>query len=46
MYRVWEALAHIFLVIWIGSLLTLGAIAVPVLFSALDDKQLAGMPGW
>ena len=27
---------------WVGSLLTLGAIAAPVLFTALDDKQLAG----
>lgn len=43
MNRVWEALANILLVVWIGSLLTLGAIAAPVLFSALDDKQLAGM---
>ena len=31
------------LFLWIGSLLTLGAIAAPVLFSALDDKPLAGM---
>lgn len=31
------------LVMWVGSLLTLGAIAAPVLFSALEDKQLAGM---
>jgi hypothetical protein len=43
MNGVWEGLAKILLVIWIGSLLSLGAIAAPVLFSVLDDKQLAGM---
>lgn len=36
-------LANLVLVIWVGSLLTLGAIAAPVLFSSLDDKQLAGL---
>ena len=39
----WSGLASLLLVFWVGSLLTLGAIAAPVLFSALDDKQLAGM---
>lgn len=39
----WGGLANILLVMWVGSLLTLGAIAAPVLFSWLDDKQLAGM---
>ena len=39
----WQGLGSLVLVIWIGSLLALGAIAAPVLFSALDDKQLAGM---
>lgn len=39
----WAGLASLVLVVWVGSLLTLGAIAAPVLFSALDDKQLAGM---
>ena len=43
MNRFWECLASFVLVIWIGSLLTLGAIAAPVLFTALEDKQLAGM---
>ena len=43
MSRFWECLASLVLVVWIGSLLTLGAIAAPVLFTALDDKQLAGM---
>lgn len=39
----WDGLARLLLVIWVGSLLTLGAIAAPVLFSALDDTQLAGL---
>lgn len=43
MNRFWDGLANILLVGWVGSLLTLGAIAAPVLFSALPDKQLAGM---
>lgn len=43
MNRFWDGLASILLVIWVGSLLTLGAIAAPVLFSAVEDKQLAGM---
>lgn len=43
MNRFWEGLTNLVLVLWVGSLLTLGAIAAPVLFSALDDKQLAGM---
>ena len=43
MSRFWEGLASFLLVVWVGSLLTLGAIAAPVLFLALEDKQLAGM---
>jgi hypothetical protein len=43
MSRFWEGLASLLLVVWVGSLLTLGAIAAPVLFSALQDKSLAGM---
>ena len=39
----WSGLANLLLVLWIGSLLALGAIAAPILFSVLDDKQLAGM---
>ena len=39
----WQGLSSLVLVIWIGSLLTLGAVAAPVLFSVLEDKQLAGM---
>lgn len=38
-----QGLASLLLVFWVGSLLALGAIAAPVLFSALGDKQLAGM---
>lgn len=43
MNRIWYGLANFLLVIWVGSIHALGAIAAPVLFSALDDKQLAGM---
>ena len=43
MKRLFDSAASLLLVFWVGSLLTLGAIAAPVLFSALDDKQLAGM---
>lgn len=39
----WERFTHLLMMIWVGSLLTLGAIVAPVLFSALNDKQLAGM---
>lgn len=42
MERLLESFANFILVVWVGSLLTLGAIAAPVLFSALVDKQLAG----
>jgi len=43
MHRFFGGLASILLVAWVGSLWALGAIAAPVLFSALDDKQMAGM---
>jgi hypothetical protein len=43
MNRFWDGVASVLLVLWVGSLLVLGAVAAPVLFSALDDKQLAGM---
>jgi hypothetical protein len=43
MPRFWDGLARVFLVLWVGSLIALGAIAAPVLFASLDDKQLAGM---
>jgi len=33
---------HLFLAIWVGSMLTVGYIAVPVLFHFLDDRELAG----
>lgn len=39
----WSGLVNLVLVLWIGSLFALGAIAAPVLFSTLEDKQLAGM---
>ena len=40
---VYVAFGNIFIVIWVGSIWTLGAIAAPILFSALEDKQLAGL---
>lgn len=43
MNRFWAGLANIALMAWVGSLLALGAIAAPVLFNALEDKQLAGL---
>lgn len=43
MKHFFNGLASLTLVLWVGSLLALGAIAAPVLFSALGDKQLAGM---
>lgn len=43
MNRFFDGFANLLLVVWIGSLVALGAISAPVLFSALDDKQLAGM---
>ena len=38
-----SGVARLLLVVWVGSLLTLGSISAPVLFSALEDKQLAGL---
>jgi len=43
MTRFWDGLAGTFLVLWVGSLLALGAIAAPVLFANIADKQIAGM---
>lgn len=43
MNRFFDGFANLLLVVWIGSLMALGAISAPVLFSALGDKQLAGM---
>ena len=43
MKYLWSGLANLLLVCWLGSVFALGAIAVPVLFSVLEDKQLAGM---
>jgi len=36
-------LAKILTTAWVGSLWAVGYISVPVLFSSLDDKQLAGL---
>lgn len=43
MKRIGDFIARVMLVMWVGCIWVLGAIAAPVLFSALDDKQLAGM---
>ena len=43
MRRMACGLAGTILMIWVGSLLSLGAISAPVLFSTLEDKQLAGL---
>ncbi|MHB8914585.1 MAG: DUF4149 domain-containing protein [Thiobacillus sp.] len=39
----WSGVSGLILVIWLGSLFTLGTIAAPILFNALENKQLAGM---
>ena len=43
MKHFWSGLANELLVLWVGSILVLGAIAAPVLFSSLDNKQVAGV---
>jgi hypothetical protein len=43
MRSVWDGLAGTALVLWIGGMWAVGYVAAPVLFSSLDDKQLAGM---
>lgn len=43
MRRFWDGIAGVMLVLWIGGLWAIGYVAAPVLFSSLDDKQLAGM---
>ncbi len=43
MRRFWDGLAGVSLVLWIGGMWAIGYVAAPVLFTSLDDKQLAGM---
>ena len=38
-----EGLENLILALWVGSMIGIGYIAAPVLFSTLDDRQLAGM---
>lgn len=38
-----QKLAAVAVVLWVGSLWAIGFIAAPTLFSALSDRQLAGM---
>jgi len=43
MTNLWlQRIEQLFLTVWVGSLLAIGYLAVPVLFHALDDRQLAG----
>ncbi|MBN8759693.1 MAG: hypothetical protein BGO61_04165 [Thiobacillus sp. 65-69] len=42
MRRFWDGLAGVLLVLWIGGMWAIGYIAAPVLFTSLEDKQLAG----
>lgn len=42
MKNLFHAIATIALTIWLGGLLAIGYLAVPVLFHTLPDKQLAG----
>ena len=37
-----QQLERLLLTVWVGSLLAIGYLAVPVLFHQLDDRQLAG----
>jgi len=39
----WKAVDGILLTLWVGSLWTVGYLAVPILFQAQPDRQLAGM---
>lgn len=43
MNRFADKLAYVFITLWVGSLWAIGYLAAPVLFSALDDKSMAGM---
>ena len=42
MKNLFHAIAAIALTVWLGGLLAIGYLAVPVLFHSLPDKQLAG----
>lgn len=39
----WKSVDGLVLTLWVGSLWTVGYLAVPILFQAQPDKQLAGM---
>ncbi|MDR1995186.1 DUF4149 domain-containing protein [Azonexus sp.] len=43
MRKLFEALYHVLLTLWVGGLWAIGYLAVPVLFASLDDRQLAGI---
>jgi hypothetical protein len=42
MKNLYTALSSIALTLWVGGLIAIGYLAVPILFSAQPDKQLAG----
>jgi hypothetical protein len=42
MRRFWDGLAGVLLVLWIGGMWAIGAVAAPVLFTQLADKSVAG----
>lgn len=42
MQKLISSIATLALTVWLGGLLTIGYLAVPVLFHTLPDKQLAG----
>lgn len=42
MKNLYTSLSSIALTVWVGGLLSIGYLAVPILFSAQPDKQLAG----
>ncbi len=38
-----EMIERLLMALWVGGLCAIGYIAAPILFSSLDDRQLAGM---
>lgn len=42
MKKLYSSLSSIALTLWVGGLISIGYLAVPLLFSAQPDKQLAG----
>lgn len=40
--QIWESIERVVLALWVGGHIAIGYIAAPVLFRALDSRQLAG----